>query len=159
MAVIEQRPGWTWDEVLARLGEHVDVCESARRHGAIKRARIVRTGDQLLRLVLAYVLSGLSLRSTAAWAQMSGTARLSNVALLKRLRNCGPWLADMVSVLNGRLCPEGGVLSGGYRVVAVDATMVCSPGGSHKPYRVLHTGLRCRGATPVKHRSDRSSCG
>ena len=30
-------------------------------------------------------------------------------------------------------------MSGGYRVVAVDATTVCSPGGRDKRYRVLHT--------------------
>lgn len=139
MATREYSPDWTWQRILDRLGEHVDIDGSARHHGAIKRVRIVRSGEQLLRLVLAYVVSGLSLRSTAAWAEMSGTASLSDVALLKRLRNCGPWLADMVSVLNARLCPEAGDLWQNYRVVAVDATMVCSPGKSNKSYRTLHT--------------------
>lgn len=139
MATREHSPRWSWESILERLGEYVDIDESARVHGAIKRARIVRTGEQLLRLVLAYVVSGLSLRSTAAWAEMSGTASLSDVALLKRLRGCGPWLADMVSVLNTKLCPETGDKWRNYRVVAVDATMVCSPGKSNKKYRTLHT--------------------
>ena len=139
MATREHSPDWTWEYILERLGEYVDIDGSARHHGAIKRARIVRTGEQLLRLVLAYVVSGLSLRGTAAWAEMSGTASLSDVALLKRLRSCGPWLADMVSVLNNRLRPEAGHLWRNYRVVAVDATMVCSPGNSNKTYRTLHT--------------------
>jgi hypothetical protein len=43
-------PGWTWDDVLALLGEHVDVDTSAREHGAIKRMRAIRTGTQLLRV-------------------------------------------------------------------------------------------------------------
>jgi hypothetical protein len=66
--------GWTWEGVLARLGEHVDLEKSARKHGAIVRRRVVKNAEQLLRLVLAYVLSGFSLRSTAAWADAAGEA-------------------------------------------------------------------------------------
>ena len=51
--------GWTWEDVVCRLGEHVDLEESARAKGAIKRTRTIKTAEQLLRLVLAYVLSGL----------------------------------------------------------------------------------------------------
>jgi Transposase DDE domain len=131
--------GWTWDDVLTRLGEHVDVDESARQHGAIKRMRAIRTGTQLLRLVLAYALSGLSLRSTSAWAEAMGAASLSDVALLKRLKGCGPWLAALVSRLGAALNPEGAVGDDRRRILAVDATTVCSPGGLHKSYRVLHT--------------------
>jgi IS4 transposase len=131
--------GWTWEDVLARLGEHIDVDASAHEHGAIKRRREIRSGAQLLRLVLAYALSGLSLRSTAAWAEAVGEASLSDVALLKRLRGCGPWLAAMVSRLGAELSPEGAAAEGERRIVAVDATTVCSPGGLHKSYQVLHT--------------------
>jgi hypothetical protein len=68
MAATDLPRGWTWEGVLARLGEHVDLEKSARKHGAIVRRRVVKNAEQLLRLVLAYVLSGFSLRSTAAWA-------------------------------------------------------------------------------------------
>ncbi len=89
--------------------------------------------------MLVYVLSGLSLRGTAAWAEASGEASLSDVALLKRLRGCGPWLAELCGRLNAAACPEVSCLEPGRRIVAVDATTICSPGGRHKPYRVLHT--------------------
>jgi hypothetical protein len=79
------------------------------------------------------------LRSTAAWAEAVGEASLSDVALLKRLRGCGPWLAAMVSRLGAELSPEGAAAEGERRIVAVDATTVCSPGGLHKSYQVLHT--------------------
>jgi hypothetical protein len=79
--------------VLARLEEHADLEASAREYGALRRVRAVRSGAQLMRLVLVYVLSGLSLSGTAAWAEASGEVSLSDVALLKRLRGCGPWLA------------------------------------------------------------------
>lgn len=138
MAAIDLVQG-TWDDVLARLGEHVDVEESARSAKALVRRRVVRSGAQLLRLVLAYVLSGLSLRGTAAWAAASGTASLSDVALLKRLRHCGPWLAALVGTLSSVVDGTSGGGARGRRVVAVDATAVASPGGRHKRYRVLHT--------------------
>jgi hypothetical protein len=134
--------GWTWERLVGALEAHADLDEEARAWGAIRRPRKVRTGRQLLRLVLVYALGGLSLRGTAAWAEAAGEASLSDVALLQRLRACGPWLAELVSRLSAAAHPEGAAgVSGedGRRVVAVDATMVASPGGQHKPYRVLHT--------------------
>lgn len=131
--------GWTWEDVLARLGEHVDLEETARRTGALQRARVIRTASQLLRLVLAYVLSGFSLRSTAAWAEAAAEASLSDVAVLKRLRRCAPWLAELVGTLGGLLQPEAAGGEEGRRVVAVDATAIASPGGKTKRYRLLHT--------------------
>jgi hypothetical protein len=131
--------GWTWEGVLDRLGEYADLDESAREHRAIVRARVIKTGAQLLRLVLAYVLSGLSLRSTVAWAEAAGAASFSDVALLKRLKQCGPWLAHLAGTLAAAAHPEASAGRDGRRVVAVDATAITSPGGQHKPYRVLHT--------------------
>jgi Transposase DDE domain len=131
--------GWTWEDVLDRLGEYADLEESAREHRAIVRVRVIKTGAQLLRLVLAYVLSGLSLRSTVAWAEAAGAASFSDVALLKRLKQCGPWLAHLASTLAAAAHPEASAGRDGRRVVAVDATAITSPGGQHKPYRVLHT--------------------
>jgi hypothetical protein len=142
MAAIDLPRGWTWEGVLARLGEHVDLEQSARAHKAIARRRVIRSGAQLLRLVLAYVLSGLSLRGTVAWADAAGQASFSDVALLKRIRRAAPWLAELA----GRLAvvasgPSGGLGDGfgGRRVVAIDATAICSPGGRDKRYRLLHT--------------------
>ena len=129
--------------MLSRLEEHADLEASAREYGALRRARAVRSGAQLMRLVLVYVLSGLSLRGTAAWAEASGEASLSDVALLKRLRGCGPWLAMLCSRLGAAACPEAACGEpgpwSGRRVVAVDASAIASPGGRDKAYRLLHT--------------------
>jgi hypothetical protein len=139
MASINLPQGWTWEGVLARLNEHADLEMGARRHGVIMRRRVIKTAGQLLRLMLAYVLSGLSLRSTAAWAEAAGAASFSDVALLKRLRRCGPWLAELVGTLGAHAYPEA-VCGEGRRLVAVDATAICSPGGGkNKRYRLLHT--------------------
>jgi hypothetical protein len=99
MENIDLPQGWTWEGVLDRLGEYADLDKSAREHRAIVRVRVIKTGAQLLRLVLAYVLSGLSLRSTVAWAEAAGAASFSDVALLKRLKQCGPWLAHLAARL------------------------------------------------------------
>lgn len=131
--------GWTWDGVLARLGDYADLEQSARELGAIKRTRVIKTAGQLLRLVLAYAVSGFSLRSTAAWAEAAGEASFSDVALLKHLKGCGPWLAELVGLLSDALSPEAACFEDGRRIVAVDATAICSPGGSSKRYRLLHT--------------------
>lgn len=139
MATTDLPQGWTWEGVLARLEEHTDFEQGAREHNAIVRRRVIRTAAQLLRVVLAYALSGLSLRSTAAWAAAAGEASFSDVALLKRLRRCGPWLAKLVETLSAAANPEAARGDGGQRVLAVDATAVASPGGKHKRYRVLHT--------------------
>src|SRR3546814_10387231 len=62
-----------------------DVCSSD----------LVKSGSALLRLALSYVM-GLSLRSTAAWAELGAVARLSDVALLNRLRKAADWLGVIV---------------------------------------------------------------
>lgn len=139
MAQIDLPQGWTWESVLDRLEEHADLEKGARDHGAIKRARKIKTAAQLLRLVLAYAVSGFSLRSTVAWAEDAAQVSFSDVALLKRLRGCGPWLANLVGTLTAAVNPEGACGEDDRRIVAVDATTVCSPGGQHKAYRKLHT--------------------
>jgi len=77
-------------------------------HDAIKRTRVTKMAAQLLRLVLAYVLSGLSLRSTVTWADdVAGQASFSDVALLKRVWHSGPWLAELVGMLSTAVNQQG----------------------------------------------------
>lgn len=139
MTATDLPQGWTWEGVLGRLEERADLEKSAREFGALRRLRVVRTAAQLLRLVLAYAVSGLSLRSTVAWAEAAGEASLSDVALLKRLRRSGPWLAELVGQLASAAHPEAACGHGARRILAVDATAICSPGGKDKKYRLLHT--------------------
>lgn len=157
MASTDLPHGWTWEGVLARLEEHADLEQTARSHGAIVRLRVIKSAGQLLRLVLAYVLSGLSLRGTVAWAEAAGEASFSDVALLKRLKSCAPWLRDLVGVLSVAANSQEGVVADERPLMAVDATTICSPGGKMKPYRVLHTvydvGAQCFRTTLVTERT------
>lgn len=137
MTVIRLPQAWPWEDVLRRLAAQLDLESSSRTTGAIRRKRVVTSGGQLLRLVLAYVLSGLSFRSTAAWAEAGAHASLSDVALLKRMRRCGPWLRYLVSTLMRSTSPAPSP-DDERRIVAVDATMICVPGDKQN-YYLLHT--------------------
>jgi hypothetical protein len=139
MAPIPIPQGWTWDTIVERLEERLDLETTCRATGAIRRTREIKTAAQLLRLILAYVLSGLSFRGTATWADAGGHATFSDVALLKRMRGCGSWLTHIVSTLAVLDRPEANG-EGGRRIVAVDGTAICPPGPrGKKDYRILHT--------------------
>ena len=125
-----------WNRTVERLGG-ADVLErEARETLAFQRPREVKSGVDLLRLVLAYCLGLTGLRLTAAWAEGIGLASLSNVALLGRLRNCSAWLELIVARL---LAPppdaaeptarDRDAMTGDGRLIRlIDATVVCKAG-------------------------------
>ena len=119
-----------WQGVLERLGGSAHLEREARETRAFRRPRGVKCGADLLRLTLAYCLGSLGLRLTAAWAETAGLASLSNVALLKRLRNMVPWLERLVArQLNSSgsvLCVPAAAQSRLIRIV--DATAVAKAG-------------------------------
>jgi len=84
-----------WAEIVARLGGEEALAASARDHGALLRSREVRSAPDLLRLAFMYGPGGLSLRSLATTASADGLCHLSDVALLKRLRNAVSWLSSL----------------------------------------------------------------
>ena len=117
--------------------------ELARSTGALKRARQVRSADVLLRLAFLYAASGLSLQQAAARATNAGLARISSVALMKRMRSAGPWLrqiAEGVFTDSARM-PSLEAVPAGRRLRVVDATHVRVSGSSGTDWR-LHYVLR-----------------
>lgn len=112
-----------WKMLVRRLGGAKALEVGARETGAFTRAREVKCAVDLLRLVLAYCLSHAGLRTAAAWAEGTGLARLSNVALLGRLRNVAPWLEKLVADLLARDLPKRNVIEG-RPIRLVDATTV-----------------------------------
>jgi len=114
-----------WQTTLSRLGGVAAIDASARERRAFLRPREVKSATDLLRLILAYCLGGMGLRSTSAWAASVGLADLSNVALLQRLRNSGAWMEHLVGQLLG-----GGAMpaAGGRRIRLLDGTTVPKAG-------------------------------
>ena len=112
--------------------------EEALHSGAVERLRGFTSVDALLRTLLLHVGSGFSLRETALRAKLAEWADVSDVALLKRLRNSESWLRELCLRLlkeSGFGDPSGDVP----RLRIVDGTIVSEPGKTGSQWRVLYT--------------------
>jgi len=110
--------------------------QMAWQSGAVERLRGFPSPDVLLRVLLLHVARGYSLRETVVRAKLANWADISDVALLKRLRNIEEWLhffeppkdyRDQYEELTGislRLCP---VCRRGQMIrIAVPPTPACA---------------------------------
>src|ERR1700753_3181684 len=69
--------------------------ELAEESGAVERLRGFSSPEALLRTLLMHIASGFSLRETTVQAKLAHLAEVSDVALLKRLRNSEEWLRQL----------------------------------------------------------------
>lgn len=115
--------------------------EAAVEHGALTRLRGFASAEQLLRVLLIHLALGCSLRETAVRARRGGIADVSDVAILKRLRNSEDWLHHLCRGLCGKVhgIPRR-VATSRRRLLAVDATFVSEPGSTGTDWR-LHYAL------------------
>lgn len=117
--------------------------QKARELGAIKRQpRKVQSIADTLRILLIHLAEGCSLRETVVRAEEGGLPRISDVALLKRLRASSDWFLWMG---RGLLERHGTRLSkpdwlAPYRVRSVDASIISEPGSTGTDWR-LHFAL------------------
>jgi hypothetical protein len=120
--------------------------QAARDLKAFRRARYMSDPETLLRLLLFHAVNDSGLRETVAQARASGIAHMSQVALLKRLRTSGTWLAWLSAELCAALrdTPRVGVA---LRLRAVDSTTVQGPASKGTDWRVHYaldlTTLHC----------------
>ena len=113
--------------------------EKARELGAFRRARYMKSPEQLLRVLLMHATGG-SLNQSAAQAKASGVVEtLSAPSLLERMQKSTEWLRWIASKLCDpfRVRP---VLPQGLRPRAVDSTTIESPGNTTTEWR-LHYAL------------------
>jgi len=114
--------------------------ELARETGAVTRRRGFETEDQLLRGLLLHVGLGCSLRETVAVAKAAGWLNMSDVALLKKLRQSEGWLQALCMGLlrdSELALPSAGNL----RIRLIDGTHVKEPGQTGSQWRI-HFSLR-----------------
>ena len=121
-----------WEYVLGFLPK--DFSRSAWAQGALLRRRQVDSASDLLRLALGYALCDWSLATTAAAAERMGMGHLSDVAVLKRLRRCGPWLERITGQLLRQRTAVGGLPA--VRLRLGDATTVSRPGSHGADWRI-----------------------
>jgi hypothetical protein len=119
-----------WFHLLNMLPQGLDA--SARLNGAVERFREVRSGADLIRLILVYALSDLSLKDVAAWAASEGIAKLSAPALFYRLTQSEQWLESLVAdVLSRQAEPP----ATGFAIRVVDASVITGPGSKGTDWR------------------------
>jgi len=115
-----------------------DLDDSAYATGALIRRKGVGSASDLLRLILTYGVTDLSIKAVAAWAASIELAELSSVALFYRIRDARDWLAHLISrILNDQVGP---LLPSGLNIKVVDATSVTGPGAKGTEWKV-HTGI------------------
>ena len=85
--------GQDWDVVTSMLPAQWRA--KAGGLGAGRRLRGFASVEALLRVLLIHLADGCSLRETVVRARAGDLADVSDVALLKRLRGCGPWFQWM----------------------------------------------------------------
>jgi hypothetical protein len=110
--------------------------ELAKNTGAVDRWRNIKSGEELLRLCLAYVVEDLSLRSTAGWSSRSKWAQMKDTSVLHRLKKSIPFLESILAhLLNHRIGREIAI---GSQIRLVDATVITIPGSIGTDWRI-HT--------------------
>jgi len=115
--------------------------EKARELGAFRRGRQIATPSTLLRVMLIHLAQGCGLRETAVRAQGGGLATLSDVAILKRLKNCGAWFEWMAGALRQKWLPDfpESASWASRRIRLVDGTMVSEPGDTGSKWRLHYS--------------------
>lgn len=110
----------------------------ARETGAVTRLRGFDSVEQLLRGMLLHVALGCSLRETVVVAKAAGWLEMSDVALLKKLRQSERWLQALcVGLLReGELELPG---EAGMRMRLIDGTLVKEPGQTGSRWRVHYS--------------------
>ncbi len=120
-----------------------DLDQSAREHGAFRRARgQVRNAEMLLRLLLLHVAGGLSLEQAVVRAREHKLVNISAVGLFKRLRTSGAWLVWLTEQMVKKLSSDwDDALWKGRPIRVLDATTIEEPGPTGTDWR-LHYSLR-----------------
>ncbi len=126
-----------WEAVTEKI--EVDLELTARETKAIQRVRGIQSAGDLLRLILCYAVSGWGLRMTGAWALLNGIGYLSDVAVMKRIRNSCEWLRKIVSLMMQQRCTALRSTAE-VRLRLVDATCISHPGSNGIDWR-LHLGF------------------
>src|SRR5208282_1708881 len=120
-----------------------NLSELAKTSGAVERWRNIKNGEELLRVILAYAMEDLSLRSTAAWSSQTAL-ELKDTSVLHRLRKAPPLLERVLAhLLTHRLKAEA---APGPEFRINDATVLSIPGSEGTDWRlhVVYDPAQCR---------------
>ena len=121
----------------------------AKKTGSVKRMRGVDGYAKLFRLLMLHISGGLSMEQTIVRAKELGIAKITAMALHKRLSTAGAWFEWMCKQLieeRGNCGFENGVLKG-RRLLAVDGSDITEPGAKGSTWKLHYAielpQLRC----------------
>jgi len=132
-----------WTEKIETLLP-ADLEESAKTKGALKRKRGLKSASDLIKLLLIYAVSTMSMRMLSLCAASLKIADVTDVALAKRFRKSEGWLAYILDYL----LPKPKVVFGNYGVTQtvtksirrsvnlIDGSMVTEAGKGGNSYRI-----------------------
>lgn len=119
-----------WPYVLTLLPS--DLEESAKDSRALVRCRNIPNAAALVRMVLAYALSDLSLKDVAGWAGALNLATITGPGFFYRVREAEAWLERVLAQTLAHEVRRGPT---GLRLRAVDATVINGPGAKGTEWR------------------------
>ena len=116
--------------------------EACYETGAITRKRGVKSPGELMLLVMIHLISGCSLMEISEIARLGRFGEMSDVAFMKRFKNCNEWFKWIIDHMETKGLIEYDVPEKlkEYRIVAVDASDVKEKGRSQRIFR-LHFSL------------------
>ncbi len=119
-----------------------NLSDLAKACGAVERWRNIKNGEELLRLILAYAIEDLSLRSTAAWSTQAAL-ELKDTSVLHRLRKAPPLLEKVLAHLLTKQLRAESAPGPVFRIN--DATVLSIPGSQGTDWRlhVVYDPVHC----------------
>lgn len=121
-----------WRQVIDML--QVDLEAIAKESQAIVRPRVIRSAGTLLRLILLFVLAGLSLRDTASWGARALGVLLTGEALGYRFKHAVSFVQQIVQkMLAARVRNQS---TPGIVLRLIDASVLTLPGSTGTDWRV-----------------------
>jgi hypothetical protein len=125
-----------WSGLVGHILGDLDLDQLAFSTRALRRRRGVPDARALLRLALARGPGGLSLRETAAWAQLARVADLTDASLNDRLHQSCEFLSAIVASML-RAKTQGSEFRWPGRVLRIsDGSCVSKPGSKGTDWRV-----------------------
>ena len=125
-----------WSSLVDHILGDLDLDKLALSTRALRRRRGVPDARALLRLALARGPGGLSLRETAAWAQLARVADLTDASLNDRLHQSCEFLSEIVASMLRAKTPGSDFRWPGRVLRISDGSCVSKPGSKGTDWRV-----------------------
>lgn len=128
-----------WEVIESMLPKRWE--QKARELKAFQRSRGIPNATILLRVMLIHLAQGFGLRETAVMAEQGGLAKLSDVAVLKRLKGCEAWFEWMAFELRQKWLPANTNcgLWADRRIRLVDGSIIKEPGVTGSQWRLHYS--------------------